>query len=117
MPKILGREDILKALDCPIDSILVPEWGGIVHFRAMSGEERDRFDAEVLAARETGRSLPARAELASRVLCDESGARLFTQDDVAALGRKSGVALDRVVARAMKAGLMGDAGVEVATGN
>ena len=114
--KELSKEDILAAMDCQVQELDVPEWGGKVYFRPMSGAERDSFDAAVMAAKESGK-MPGRAEIAYRVLCDKDGNRIFTAADVAALGAKSGAALDRIVAKSMRASFLGDSGVDIAAGN
>lgn len=97
-PKILGRDEILAAADRPIVLVDVPEWGGAVFVRSISGAERDAFELS-WAADKTN----IRAKLAAVCCCDESGDPLFDHaDDIAALGDKSGAALDRVFDAATK---------------
>lgn len=97
-PKILGREEILAAVDRPLVLVDVPEWGGAVYVRAISAVERDAFE---LGYAEDKTNL--RAKLAALCCCDEEGAALFDHaDDIAALGDKSGAALDRVFEAATK---------------
>lgn len=95
--KGLDREAILAADDLKIESVDVPEWGGRVFVRTMTGHDRDEFDAECAKLRETDDHLKDfSARLVARCACDEKGARLFTVADVKALTGKSGLALDRV---------------------
>ncbi len=93
----LSRDEILSASDLNVEEVDVPEWGGSVLVRTMTGAERDRMESEFLAERTTN----VRARLAAVVLCDEAGRRLFSDQDIALLGAKSGAALDRVFAVAM----------------
>jgi len=114
--KILTPAEILSALDCKVETLEIPEWGGAVHFRPMSGAERDVFDQRVMKDREGGH-MPGRALIASMVLCDADGNRIFAESDADALGKKNASALSRIVNRAMQTGLLGDSGVEAASGN
>ena len=41
----LNREAILAAEDLPRELVEVPEWGGAVYVRALTGAERDQFEA------------------------------------------------------------------------
>jgi len=96
---ILSRDDILKAEDIKVELVEVPEWGGSVHVKGMTGAERDQFESSIVQQRGKNHSVNMvniRAKLASQTICDESGKRLFTDADVKALGAKSAVALQRV---------------------
>lgn len=88
----LTRDQILKASDLKTEVVRVPEWGGTVNVRTMTGSERDRFEAEFLK----DRSKDFRAKLAAFTLCDPSGALLFSEEDIPALAAKSVSALQRV---------------------
>jgi hypothetical protein len=96
----LSRDDILKAEDCRTQEVDVPEWGGTVLVRGMTGRERDQFETSMLERGRGGRMVPntanTRAKVVARCVVDEDGTRLFTDADVAALGEKSGAAIDRV---------------------
>ena len=70
----------------------VPEWGGVVHIRVMTGMERDAFEGQFTKNRYTN----LRAYLAVCCCCDATGEDLFKPEDVAELGKKSGVALERI---------------------
>ena len=101
--KTLGRQDILKADDLGIEIVEVPEWGGVVRVRGLTGEERDLWESEVADARygENRQGQPvilrnARARRVARCVVDEDGKRVFRDADIKALGQKSGRALDRV---------------------
>lgn len=96
----LSRDDILAADDLPLEEVEVPEWGGVVYVRSMNGLERDKFDAWMASLSGEGGGAVMSGNLRARMvaLCttDESGNALFTEDDIAALGKKSSAALTRV---------------------
>ncbi|TXH06679.1 MAG: hypothetical protein E6R09_01095 [Rhodocyclaceae bacterium] len=91
---ILSKEAILAADDLPREQVTVPEWGGDVLVRTMTGTDRDAFEAGLIG--KDGRMENVRARLVSLTLCDHSGALLFSDSEVSALGKKSARALDRV---------------------
>jgi len=97
---LLSREQILEAPDLPYEDVEVPEWGGIVRVRGLTGAERDQFEAAILERQGNGRfrvrMTNIRARLVALACVDEQGRRLFSEQDVAALGQKSAVALQRV---------------------
>lgn len=102
---ILKRDDILKADDLQKELVSVPEWGGDVYVRCMTGAERDKFESGIIEMRGKEQTLNMsniRAKLASMSICDENGKRLFKEEDVQALSQKSGAALDRVFAVAQR---------------
>lgn len=105
---MLSRDSILAAKDFETETVEVPEWGGSVCVRMMSGRERDRFEAD--QRRDPYRDI--RARLAAATLCDEAGALLFTPADIEALAAKSSKALDRVFDAAVRINKLSAADVE-----
>jgi hypothetical protein len=107
----LSRDDILKAADNEPEEVDVPEWGGTVLVRGMTGRERDAFEMSMLQPGRGGRRTidPAnvRAKLVARCVVDDDGNRLFSDADVAELGGKSAAAVDRVYAVAARLSGMG----------
>lgn len=101
---ILTKDAILAADDLPRETVLVPEWGGDVYVRTMSGTDRDAFESSLIArdGAKEARMENVRARLVALTLCDKTGTRLFEDSDIAALGRKSARALDRVFAAAQR---------------
>ncbi len=97
---ILSKDAILAADDLPRETVNVPEWGGEVLVRTMSGTDRDAFEASLLE--KDGRMENVRARLVALTLCDAQGDRLFNDSEIAALGRKSARALDRVFSVAQR---------------
>ena len=103
---LLDRKSILEAADVGWREVDVPEWGGSVRVRAMTGAERDAFEASVIEVDEQGLrqfdQRDVRAKLAALTIVDESGQRLFSEQDVRLLSAKSAKALDRVYDAATK---------------
>lgn len=107
--RYLSALDIEQADDLATEEVEVPEWNGWVTVRALAGVERDAYEAEIFVAPKVQGAAPEmnlqnlRARLVSRTIIDqETGARLFTDKDVAKLGLKSAAALDRVFAVAQR---------------
>lgn len=107
----LSRDDILKAADNDPEEVDVPEWGGSVLVRGMTGRERDAFEVSLMTPGRGGRrevnTANVRAKLVARCVVDDDGGRLFTDADVAELGGKSAAAVDRVYAVAARLSGMG----------
>jgi hypothetical protein len=96
----LNREDILKADDLQTRDVPVPEWGGVVRVRGLSGAERDAFQASSVVMLPNGKVGQdfgnMTAKLVARAIVDEDGNPLFNELDIGRLGQKSAVALARV---------------------
>ncbi len=113
---MLTRAQILAAADLAKETVEVPEWGGSVVVSAMSGLDRDAFEASVLTdGRPDLRNM--RAKLAAACIVDEAGARLFSTGDIEALGGKSSGALDRVTRVAQRLNRLGNEQLEELKGN
>lgn len=97
---LLSRDQILGAEDIGTEDVPVPEWGGTVRVRGLSGRERDAYEAAMVQISANGARRVTmdniRAGLVARSVVDAEGNRLFSDEDVKALGEKSGAALDRV---------------------
>lgn len=103
--KALTIAQIIEAQDCPSIQVDVPEWGGVVFIKTMTGPERADYDALHLEAAK----LNAKGEVASidygrlreflvsTTVTDENGNRIF-KDEVSmnVLKNKSGAVLDRL---------------------
>ena len=117
---LLTKSAILAADDLKNEDVDVPEWGGTVRVRAFSGRERDAFEASLVRGDGKDRKVDLtnmRARLVALTVVDESGQKVFTQDDVDLLGAKSGSALDRVFSVAQKLNGLSGADVEELTKN
>ncbi|MFH1732453.1 MAG: hypothetical protein ABIF82_12500 [Planctomycetota bacterium] len=97
----MNKEVILAANDLGTVKVPTPEWGdtGHVFVRVMTAAERDAYEDGMFVRDGDKRVLNLkniRARLCSIVICDESGKRMFTNDEAGALGGKSSVVLDRI---------------------
>ena len=102
---LLTRDQILQAQDIARETVAVPEWGGDVLVRGLTGQERDAYEATIMSLNGTNARMNlvnARAKLVARSVVDEDGARLFGDEDVALLAKKSAAALERVFSVAQR---------------
>lgn len=111
----LSRESILDADDLSYDDVDVPEWGGTVRVRALTGAERDRFEASIAGGKKPSYD-NFRSKLVVASVVDADGERLFTQADVQLLGKKSAAALNRVFEAAQRLSGLNDEDVDELTG-
>lgn len=104
MSKLLTAADILGADDIVKERVEVPEWGGHVFVRVMSGSTRDRWEAHVYTHGKSmdERMVNLRARLIAATACNDKGELLFTSKQIEQLGKKSAKAMDRVFAVASK---------------
>ena len=112
---LLSKTAILAAQDLQTEDVEVPEWGGAVRVRSFTGRERDAFEASMVRGDGRDRRVDLtnmRARLVGLTVIDESGQRLFTDEEADLLGAKSGAALDRVFAVAQKLNGLSGADVE-----
>jgi hypothetical protein len=112
---ILTKDAILKADDLKRELVSVPEWGGDVYVRGMTGADRDKFEASIIQMRgkdQTLNMVNIRAKLASMTICDEAGKLLFSEADIKGLSLKSASALQRVFAVAQKLSGIGESDVK-----
>ena len=119
MSKLLTREAILGTLDLEREEVEVPEWGGKVLIQTMDGASRDHMDMKVyedMAAGEAGTE-NFRARLLAYTIVDRDGNRLFSYNDIAALGKKSSSALRRCYDVAKRLNRITDEDVEEAKQN
>lgn len=103
---ILGIDDIR-----PPQKLHVKAWGKDVFLLDPTADLRDEW--EIFCAANQGKRASWRAKLASLILCNEDGTRLFTTDaDVAKLGRKNARALHEIWQAAQKLLSITDSEVE-----
>jgi hypothetical protein len=96
-PVLLGRDAILAAEDVETETVFVPQWGGSVTVRGLSGRERNDYEASM--AEQRGKKLVPNlanltAKLVVRCVVNADGTRVFKDTDANALGEKSGAALE-----------------------
>ncbi len=117
---LLTKEQILGAQDIQTEIVEVPEWGGAVIVRGMSGKERDSFEASMIKGKGKSANVNLenlRAKLVSKCVVDEAGKRLFSDDDIPALASKSAAALNRVYEVAQRLSGVTDEDVDELTKN
>lgn len=135
---LLTRDAILRADDTVYEIVPVPEWGGSVRVKSLSGFERDRFEASLVVATRkkgpramgsaaTGNSAQGgddeldlsniRAKMVAATVVDLHGNLVFTEKDVEALGKKSSAALTRVFVVARRLSKFTSDDIEELVGN
>lgn len=93
------RDLILGATAPPTEVVPLPELATSVTVRGMTGSERDAFEASCIEGRGKKRDVNTkniRAKLVAFCCVDESGTRVFRDDDPAALGSVRADLLDRI---------------------
>lgn len=92
----LSASDILSANDVKVQAVEVPEWGGTVYVKTLRGTDRDAFEESLSKEKDK----PFRCRFLVMTLCDDKGNLLFKPDQIAALGEKSSLVLNRVFDKA-----------------
>lgn len=102
--KILTKAEIFASSDLKSEKVDMPEWGGAVYVRPMTGDERDRWE-DYCVSMQNKSSAGIMQLLVSMTVVDEAGENIFTKDDIADLGKKSAAAISRlfVVSRNLSA--------------
>lgn len=109
---MLDKQTILNADDLPREQVTVPQWGGDVFVRTLTGTERDEFEQSCLVKKGKNKEMNLkniRARLCVLCICEKDGTRLFDARDIDSLGKKSASALDLIFAVAQRMnGLAGE---------
>ena len=108
---MLNRDAIFSIDDLPREEVFVSEWNGSVYVRALSGAERDELE------RMLSKGAASRAAIVALCAVDASGERLFSADDVDALAKKNGRALEKIVTAAMRFAMISDEGIDEGKGD
>lgn len=114
---LLTREAIVQAQDLKSEDVAVPEWGGSVRVRMLTGTERDALGRSMFGADGKPSMAGYDVKLVARCMIGEDGLPLFGPDEVEQLGTKSAAALTRVYEVAERINSMSSASVEAAQGN
>lgn len=109
---LLTKDQILNAEDNRTEIVDVPEWGGKVKVAVMSGFSRDRFETSIIGSNGGQNLTNMRAKVVAASVVDEKGELLFTEKDIAKLGKKSAAALDRIFSVAQRLSGITDVDVE-----
>jgi hypothetical protein len=100
-----------KATTIPRERLELPELGGFVFVKGMTGGERDEFEKSCRDPKGRLRG-NTRARLAVRTVVNEDGTRVFTDDDIQMVGRIRVDVLQKVFNLAQKLSGISDADVE-----
>lgn len=112
----LSADAILAADDAVIETVSIPEWGGDVHVKSMTGAERDGFEQSI-RRNGTVDLTNARAKLLVRVIVTATGTRVFTDAQAPALGKKSAAVISRIYDVAARLSGLNDEEQEAMEGN
>ena len=115
--KLLSRDDVLAARDIKTKLVAVPEWGGDVYVKGMTGTDLDAFETTIIVDHGGGKKQTVtteniRAKLAAFSIVDEDGVLMFSVEDIDALGKKSSSALQRIMDVAKELSGIGDDEIE-----
>lgn len=119
---LLSKDQILAADRKKTVDVHVKEWNGAVRLQELSASDRDMWESEsfVLNAEGTGAKFNpkhARARLVVRCIVDAHGKRMFSDDEVAAVGSLSAATVQRLFNAARKLNAISDDDVKELEGN
>lgn len=95
--KYLTAEEILAADDLQTVEVDVPEWGGTVRLRSLTGQDAVSFAEQIKDNKKN-----SGIKVVARCAVKEDGTPLFTEEQVEALTTKNQKALIRVQREALK---------------
>lgn len=100
---LLDKVRILAAADFREEVVDVPEWGGSIRLRGLSGAER-AWCEKIRDDQQSGKPSPVsyNAALVASGAISESGAALFNRQEAAALSGKSYDVLDRLAFKVLE---------------
>lgn len=117
----LDRQSILDAKDLKIEEVQVPEWGGSIFVRVMTGVERDQFVEENSKPPKEGDKPEGTMRYCAKTIighaCDAEGKRIFTADDLEPLLQKSRTTLANVTQAILRVNGLNKEGTEKAEKN
>lgn len=94
----LSKDAIFAVKDSDSHEVDVPEWGGSILLRSMTGKQRN--DYEHWATTQSKEKVPDYRGIRERlIICcavDENGDALFTESDLAKLAEKNSEVIDRL---------------------
>jgi hypothetical protein len=99
--RALTRDDILRLGQSPAEftKVEIPEWGGHVFIKTMTGRERDNYEISQVEGKGENRKVNlvnARAKLVAAVTYDSTKRKMFSKEDVLALGNLHAKPLTRI---------------------
>ena len=84
----LSRDAILAVQDLNMKKIAVPQWGGDVYIKQLSGAEQDRYEQDSFMSKDRN-IINLRARLICLAVCDKEGNKLFKPGDMDSVSKKS----------------------------
>lgn len=117
--KTLTKNEILNKDDRPTRVVEVPEWGGSIRLKPMTGRERDEFEAEISKKSKDGKIdiRGLRAFLICLTAVDEEGNLLFTREEADVLNQKSASVLTKLFEIVQEMNGIGEKAVKDLLGN
>lgn len=110
----LTKSSILAAInaaaDIKVEKLNVPEWKTDVYLKVLSGTERDAFEA----AYSDQKMNNFRVRFLVLTLCDEAGERLFDDEQVTLLGKRSALVINRLFEASWKLNMLSQEAVDEA---
>lgn len=93
---MLTKAQILKADDLPTKVVKVPEWGGEVTVCTLTAHDKDVWEESITRDEGKVEMTNLRASLCALTIVGNDGKRIFSDQDVQALGEKSSLAMSRI---------------------
>jgi hypothetical protein len=93
------RDKIIGAADCKREAVTVPEWDCTVYVRNLTAQELDGWQCETYAMNGSDvvvNRRNIRCRLLVRCLVDDTGQRVFADEDADVLGAKSTKVVERL---------------------
>lgn len=117
----LSKDQILSAADLETRVVSVPEWGGEVTLRSMTGTDRDAYEQSITRIqgdKAVQNFANAKAKFLAKCIVDDDGELMFTSaSDIVALGGKSNAAIERLFLAAADMNGLSDESIEAIEGN
>jgi hypothetical protein len=120
---LLGKNQINESIDRKWEDVSVPEWGGEVRILELSSADRGYIEAGSVVANGSTPQFKVesiknnREKVVAFALVDENFNRLYSNKEIAELGKKSGLVIDRLFQVAMRISGMNPGAVQDAEGN
>lgn len=120
----LSKADILGNTTIKKERVNVPEWGGEVWVKELTGKERDHYEGDIFQIKSQGGKTQTtfhRANIRARLLVlaivDDDSKRLFADHELEELGNLGSSALDKLFTVAQRLSGFTEKDVEELEGN